>query len=92
MKSYQFTLPDELAAFVDRVRVEKNWDSVDHLFAYNLLQVESEVMFDNPAELDVLRKAVQFGIDQADRGKLIEGTIVLQHLHDTFTTAKSRQR
>ena len=29
MKTYQIALPDEVAAFVDRVLAEKKWDAAD---------------------------------------------------------------
>ena len=72
MKSYQVTLPDEIAAFVDRVLAEKKWDSLDNLVAYALLQVESELERDKYIDCDALRKAIQIGIDQADRGEVAE--------------------
>ena len=90
MKSYQVTLPDEIAAFVDRVLAERKWDSVDHLVAYALLQVESEPTCDDAAELDALRKAVQVGIDQADRGELIDGPTVMKRLRDKLEAARKQ--
>jgi Arc/MetJ-type ribon-helix-helix transcriptional regulator len=72
MKSIQVTLPDEIAAFVERVLAEKKWDTVDNLVAYALLQVENELRLDEHTDLDALRKAIQIGIDQADRGEVAE--------------------
>ena len=69
MKTYQVTLPDEIAAFVDRVLVEKLWDTPDNLFAYGLLQVEAELDADADIDADELRKQIQIGIGQADRGE-----------------------
>jgi Arc/MetJ-type ribon-helix-helix transcriptional regulator len=70
MKTYQITLPDDFAAFVDRVLAEKKWDDVDHLVMYALGYVESELAADVEINTDELRKAVQIGIDQADRGEV----------------------
>jgi Arc/MetJ-type ribon-helix-helix transcriptional regulator len=70
MKSYQITLPDDVAAFVDRVLAEKKWDDVDHLVMYALGAVETELDADADIDIDELRQAVQVGIDQADRGEL----------------------
>lgn len=72
MKSFQVTLPDEIAAFVDRVLAEKQWDTVDNLIAYALLLVENELRLDEDTDLDALRKAIQIGVDQADRGEVAE--------------------
>ena len=72
MKSFQVTLPDEIAAFVDRFLAEKQWDTVDNLIAYALLLVENELRLDEDTDLDALRKAIQIGVDQADRGEVAE--------------------
>jgi len=69
MKTYQITLPDEFAAFVDRVLAEKKFDDVSHLVTYALGYVESELADDAHTDLDALRKAIQVGIDQLDRGE-----------------------
>jgi hypothetical protein len=37
-----------------------------------MLQVESELRMDEIMDQDTLRKAIQIGIDQADRGELVE--------------------
>lgn len=90
MKTYQIALPDEIAAFVDRVLSEKQWDSVDSLIAYALLQVESEMSLDDPADFNSLRNAVQIGIEQADHGELIDGPSVIQRLRDKLNTARKQ--
>jgi Arc/MetJ-type ribon-helix-helix transcriptional regulator len=72
MKTYQVTLPDEFAAFVDRVLAEKKFDDVSHLFMYALGYVEAELEDEKHTDLGALRKAIQVGIDQADRGELAE--------------------
>ena len=70
MKTYQIALPDEVAAFVDRVLAEKKWDAVEDLVTYALGYVEAELEADSDVDIGALRKAVQIGIDQADRGEL----------------------
>ena len=57
MKSYQVTLPNEIAAFVERVLAEKKWDSANDLIAYALLHVEAELKLDDTTDLAPLRKA-----------------------------------
>ena len=90
MKTYQITLPDEIAAFVDRVLAEKKWDDVDHLVMYALGYVEAELEADADQDIDALRKAVQIGIDQADRGELIDGEIVMKRLRDKLEAARAQ--
>jgi Arc/MetJ-type ribon-helix-helix transcriptional regulator len=72
MKTYQIALPDEVAAFVDRMLAEKQWETVDDLVVYGLLRVQDELRQDETTDLDALRKAIQVGIDQADRGEVAE--------------------
>ena len=72
MKTYQIALPDEVAAFVDRVLAEKKWDAVEDLVTYALGYVEAELEADSDVDIGALRKAVQIGIDQADRGECVE--------------------
>jgi Arc/MetJ-type ribon-helix-helix transcriptional regulator len=86
MKTYQITLPDEFAAFVDRVLAEKKWDDVDHLIMYALMQVQDELQADADVNIDQLRKAIQVGIDQADRGELIDGEITMKRLRERIPT------
>jgi antitoxin ParD1/3/4 len=90
MESYQITLPHEIAAFVDRVLAENQWDSVDNLVAYALLQVESELERDKPIDLDALRKAIQIGIDQADRGEVVDGPSVMKRLREKLVAARKQ--
>ncbi len=90
MKSIQVTLPDEIAAFVDRVLAEKKWDTIDNLVAYALLQVESELRHDEHTDLDALRKAIQIGIDQADRGEVVDGPSVMKRLRDKLEAARKQ--
>jgi hypothetical protein len=90
MKTYQITLPDDFAAFVDRVLAEKKWDDVDHLIMYALMQVQDELAADADVDIDKLRKAIQIGIDQADRGELIDGEITMKRLRDKLEAARKQ--
>lgn len=90
MKTYQIALPDEVAAFVDRVLAEKKWDAVDDLVTYALGYVEAELEADSDVDIEALRKAVQIGIDQADRGELVDGEIVMKRLRDKLEAARAR--
>lgn len=61
MKTYQITIPDELAALVDRALAEKKWDTLDNLVADALgAELESEIDQDTAS----LRDAVRVGIEQ----------------------------
>lgn len=90
MKAYQVTLPDEFAAFVDRVLAEKKWDDLDQLVLYALAQVQYELETDAEMNAGALRKAVQLGIDQADRGELIDGETTMRRLRDKLEAARKQ--
>ncbi len=90
MKTYQIALPDEVAAFVDRVLAEKKWDAVEDLVTYALGYVEAELEADSDVDIEALRKAVQIGIDQADRGELVDGEIVMKRLRDKLEAARKQ--
>jgi predicted transcriptional regulator len=90
MKTYQLTLPDEFAEFVDRVLAEKKWDDVHHLMMYALSQVQDELAADAHVDIGALRKAVQIGIDQADRGELLDGETTMKRLRDKLEAARKQ--
>jgi Arc/MetJ-type ribon-helix-helix transcriptional regulator len=90
MKTYQVTLPDEFAAFVDRLLAEKKWDDLDQLIAYALLQVQDELEVDGGTDTAALRKAVQVGVEQADRGELIDGEATMKRLRDKLEAARKQ--
>jgi len=69
MKTYQVTLPDEVAAFVESVIGEKQWDCVSDLVMYGLLRVQDELRADADIDQEALRKAIQIGVDQSSRGE-----------------------
>ena len=73
MKTYTVTLPDEFAAFVDRMIAEKKWDSVDHLVMYGLATVMGEIAADErmtPEEVAELRREIQIGTDASTIGEV----------------------
>lgn len=90
MKAYQITLPDDLAAFVDRMLAEKRWDDIDHLVMYALMHVQNELACDDDVDVDKLRKAIQIGIDQADQGELIDGEATMKRLRAKLDAARKQ--
>ncbi len=70
MKTYQIALPDEFAAFVDRMVAEGKFDSVDHLILYAVSQVEDEIRADEAIDLDELRRQIRVGTEQSARGEV----------------------
>lgn len=90
MKTYQVTLPDEVAAFVDRVLAEKLWDTLDDLVQCALSSVEAELEIEKCQDIDGLRKAVQVGIDQADRGEGTDGEVVMARLLAKLEAARKQ--
>lgn len=90
MKTYQVTLPDEGAAFVDRVLAEKLWDNFDDLVQCALSSVEAELELEKCQDVDALRRAVQIGIDQADRGEGADGEEVIKRLIEKLEAARKQ--
>ncbi len=77
-----------IAAFVERVLTEKQWDSANDLIAYVLLHVEAELKLDDTADLTGLRNEVQIGIEQADRGELTDGPAIVNRLRGKLEAAR----
>ena len=90
MKTYQVTLPDEVAAFVDRVLAEKKFDDLENLITYSLSCVETELEDQKHEDTDALRKAIQIGIDQADRGEGTDGEVVMARLLAKLEAARKQ--
>jgi Arc/MetJ-type ribon-helix-helix transcriptional regulator len=90
MKTFQVTLPDEFAAFVDRVLAEKQWDTVDDLVMAALLRLQEEVSEAVEPTGDEVKKAVRVGIEQADRGELTDGPAVFQRMRDKLEAARKQ--
>ena len=90
MKTYQVTLPDELAAFVDRMLAEGKWDSADHLVAYGLLRAQDDLEPGEGPDTDRLAEAVRVGIEQADRGELADGPAVIDRLRKKLLAARKQ--
>ena len=90
MKTYQVTLPDEAAAFVDRALAEGKFDDLDNLVTYALSYVETELEDQKHQDADALRKAIQVGIDQADRGEVFDGEEVMRQLLDKLEAARKQ--
>ena len=88
MKTYQVTLPDEFAAFVDRMIAERKFDDLDHLFLYAVAMVEDDVHADEAIDQEWLKKEIQKGIDSANRGELLDGPAVMARLRAKFDAAK----
>lgn len=70
MKTYQITLPDEFAEFMDRMVSEGKFDSADHLVLYAVSQVEDEMHRDEAIDLDELRRQIRGATEQSARGEV----------------------
>ena len=90
MKTFQVALPDELAAFIDRMIAEKQWDTVDDLVTAALLRVQEEVNEHAVANPDRVKNAVRVGMEQADRGELADGPAVFQRLRDKLEAVRKQ--
>jgi Arc/MetJ-type ribon-helix-helix transcriptional regulator len=90
MKTYQISLPDDFAAFVDGALADKQWDDADHLFLYALARVQEELAADADTDVAKLRAAIQVGIDQADRGELLDGEAVMARQRAKLEAARKQ--
>jgi len=43
MKTYQITLPDEFAKFVDETLAKGAWDDLDHMMMYGLMRIQDDL-------------------------------------------------
>jgi antitoxin ParD1/3/4 len=91
MKTYQVTLPDEIAAVADRLVAAGKFDSVDHLMMYAVSQVEQEIDREEGTDQEWLKQQIQIGINQADRGELLDGPTVMARLRAKLDAARARQ-
>jgi antitoxin ParD1/3/4 len=89
MKTYQITLPDEFAAFVDRVLAEGKWDTVDYLMMAALVALQDQQDLGADLDQEWLRREIQKGIDSADRGELVDGPTVMARLKAKLDAAAS---
>ena len=92
MKTYQVTLPDEFAAFVDRMIAERKFDDLDHLFLYAIARVEDEMSCDEVVDQEWLRKEIQKGIDQLDRGEGVNGPTFMAQLREKLQDKQRTSR
>jgi antitoxin ParD1/3/4 len=90
MKTYPVTLPDEFAAFVDRVLSEGRWDSVGDLVMYGLMRTMEDLSLDEDEDLNSLRKALQIGIDQVERGEVVDGPTTMSRLREKLIAARKQ--
>ena len=90
MKTYQVTLPDEAAEFVDRVLAEKLFDDFDNLIMCALSSVEAELALEKHPDINGLRKAVQLGVESADRGEGADGEAVMARLLAKLEAARKQ--
>jgi antitoxin ParD1/3/4 len=89
MKTFQVTLPDEVAAFVERILADKQWDALDDLVTAALVRLREDVEAGS-GQSDDLKNAVRIGVEQADRGELSDGPAVLQRMREKLEAARKQ--
>lgn len=82
MKTYQVTLPDEFAAFVDRMIADGKWESADYVVMAALASLMTEVDDVETADQEWLKKEIQKGIDSLDRGEGVDGPTFMAQLRE----------
>jgi putative addiction module CopG family antidote len=91
MKTYQVTLPDEFAAFVDRMIAEGQWESVDDLMLHSLMLAQEDLAAGADMDQNWLRAEIQNGIDSANRGELLDGETVMARLIAKLEASETRR-
>jgi antitoxin ParD1/3/4 len=92
MKTYQIALPDEFAAFVDRMIAEGKWESADYVVMAALARLMTEMEHDDTADREWLKKEIQKGIDQLDRGEGVDGPTFMAQLREKLQDKQSAGR
>ncbi|MFO0851733.1 MAG: hypothetical protein U0871_24690 [Gemmataceae bacterium] len=90
MKTYQVTLPDEFAAFVDRMIAEKKWETADNLLLYGVALVQNEIESESDEDVERLRALLQPAIDSLDRGEGVDGDAVFAQLLAKLEAARKQ--
>lgn len=83
MKTITVSLPDEIAATVEERLAKGEYSSWDD--AVTLAVAEWLCMLDTPPMIDEnsdLRDELQIGIDQADRGEVVDLEVAMARLQD----------
>jgi len=88
-KSFPF-LPSELEAFVNSLIDTGHFDTSEEVIAEALLQFRDQWEL-NEIKLSRLKGAIQIGINEAERGELIDGRTAMNRLRAKFETAASHQ-
>ena len=77
--SLTVTLPRDLAAFVRERVADGTFPSASALVAEAIVGLQDRVLL-RAAKLADLRAAIQVGVEQADRGELVDGEAVMERL------------
>ncbi len=87
MKTYTISLPDEIAAFVERAVAEQRFSDPGHVILYALAQLEHQRPVPDPEDVEWVRAQIQVGLDQIERGKVIDGEVVMARLKAKLAAA-----
>lgn len=90
MKTYQVTLPDKFAAFVDRMIADGKWDTVDNLLLCGVALIQNEFEAETDEGVGRLRELLKSAIDSLDRGEGVEGEAVFARLLAELEAARKQ--
>lgn len=73
MKTYSITLPDDVAAMLDEAVAAGLYASPDEMVLNGIVLAADTSCADEHLDKEWLRKELQIGVDQLDRGEGIDG-------------------
>lgn len=73
MKTYAITIPDDVAAILDKAIASGAYASVDEMILNGIILADDASSAGEHLDKDWLRKELQIGVDQLDRGEGVDG-------------------
>ncbi|MGL6095569.1 MAG: ribbon-helix-helix domain-containing protein [Fimbriiglobus sp.] len=87
MKTFTITLPDPLAAFVEQAVAEQRFTDPQHVVVYAVAQLAYPRPVSEPEDIEWVRAQIQVGLDQIERGEVIDGEVVMARLRAKLAAA-----
>ncbi|CAN5515932.1 hypothetical protein BH11PLA2_BH11PLA2_09370 [soil metagenome] len=88
MKTYQMTLPDDFAGWVDGQLANQNGADRDTFFLAAIVALKEQIELDLPLTEDELRDELAPALEQLDRGEGVDGPTVMARLHSRLSAAR----
>ncbi len=90
MKTCSITLSDEVAAILDKAIASGAYASVDEMILNGIILADDAPSAGEHLDKDWLRKELQIGVDQLDRGEGVDGPTFMAGLLDRSERFRGR--